>query len=307
VSVSATQVKDLRERTGAGMMDCKRALAEVDGDMEAAIKALREQGLASASKKGGRVAAEGLVGLFVSDCGSRAVAMELNCETDFVAKTDDFAALVDELGQALLAVEGAAEGEGADVNDVALANGSTLAARVTEAVTTMGEKISLRRWTRIESAGGRVGAYVHAGGKIGVLVEIEGAGNSQQELCRSVAMQVAAAAPRYVDRDSVDPDEIEREKEIFRNEALASGKPEKILDRIAEGRINKYFREICLLEQEYVRDTELTISELLEKESSSAGEPLAVSRFVRYQLGEGIERRVANLAQEVAEQISQTT
>jgi elongation factor Ts len=171
----------------------------------------------------------------------------------------------------------------------------------------MGEKISLRRWVRIESAGGRVGAYVHAGGKIGVLVEIEGAGDPQQELCRSVAMQVAAAAPRYVDRDSVDPDEIEGEKEIYRNEALASGKPEKILDRIAEGRINKYFREICLLEQEYVRDTDLTISDLLEKESGSAGGPLAVSRFVRYQLGEGIERRVANLAQEVAEQISQTT
>jgi elongation factor Ts len=307
LSVSAAQVKELRERTGAGMMDCKRALGEVDGDMEAAIKALREHGLASASKKGGRVAAEGLVGLFVSDCGSRGVAMELNCETDFVAKTDDFAALVAELGQALLAVEGAAEGEGADVNDVALASGGTLAARVTEAVTTMGEKISLRRWVRIESAGGRVGAYVHAGGKIGVLVEIEGAGDPQQELCRSVAMQVAAAAPRYVDRDSVDPDEIEGEKEIYRNEALASGKPEKILDRIAEGRINKYFREICLLEQEYVRDTDLTISDLLEKESGSAGGPLAVSRFVRYQLGEGIERRVANLAQEVAEQISQTT
>ncbi len=300
--ISARTVKELRDRTGAGMMDCKRALTETGGDIDAAIAHLREKGLAGAAKKAGRVAAEGLVAVFPPAGGTSAVIVELNCETDFVAKTDEFGAVLESLGRTLLE-RGPAEGDGESVADLEVASGRTVSQTLTEAIASIGENISLRRFRRLDADGGRVGGYVHAGGKIGVLVEVRGATEEDGALLKSLAMQVAAATPRYVRREDVPADEASREREIFRAQAAASGKPEKILDRIADGKMEKFYREVCLLEQDYVRDPDVTVAELLERSAAESGRALEVARFVRYQLGEGIERKVANLAEEVAEQI----
>jgi elongation factor Ts len=299
-TISAQAVKDLRDRTGAGMMDCKKALAETGGELEAAIAYLREKGLAGASKKAGRVTAEGLVDCFPSADGTAAVVVELNCETDFVAKNDQFKALLAEIGDALLAASGSAEGDGDAAADVRLASGKTVSEAVTGAIASIGENVALRRFARLRTSRGRIGSYVHAGGKIGVLVEVDGATDADQELVKSLAMQVAAAFPRYVRREEVDPVELAREREIFRGQAAGSGKPAQVIEKIVDGKIQKFYREVCLLEQEYVRDSQLTIEKLL----AQTGRKLAVKRFVRYQLGEGIEKRSENLAEAVAAQIA---
>jgi len=299
-TISAQVVKDLRERTGAGMMDCKRALGETAGDLEAAVAYLREKGLAGASKKAGRVTAEGLVECFTQPDGSVATVVELNCETDFVAKNDQFKKLLVEIGKALLAAPGSAEGDGEIAHNVTLANGKTVIGAVTDAIAAIGENVALRRFARLRTTNGRVGSYVHAGGKIGVLVEVEGAGDADEELVRSLAMQVAAAFPRYVRREEVDPAEVSREREIFRGQAASTGKPAQVIEKIVDGKIEKFYRDICLLEQEYVRDPQLTIEKLL----AQSGRKLSIKRFVRYQLGEGIEKRSENLAEAVAAQIA---
>jgi elongation factor Ts len=301
--IKAAVVKALRDQTGAGMMDCKRALTETGGDVEAAVAYLREKGLASAAKKAGRVAAEGLVEVAANADDTAAVVFELNCETDFVAKTDEFRRLVDTIGQALLAADSTEEGTGESVADLK-AGSTTLGGLLKEAVASIGENISLRRFARLTTADGRIGSYVHAGGKIAVLVDVTGAGPADSELTRSLAMQVAAAVPRHVRREDVPEDEIASEREIFRAQALGSGKPANVVDRIVDGKIDKFFREVCLLEQEYVRDSQLTIDKLLAQEGESSGAKLDVRRFVRYQLGEGIERKESNLAEEVAEQLA---
>jgi len=299
-AISAQAVKDLRERTGAGMMDCKKALGETGGDLEAAVAYLREKGLAGASKKAGRVTAEGLVECFASSDGSAATVVELNCETDFVAKNDQFRALLREIGSAIVAAPGSAEGDGDAAASVKLANGKTVAEAVTGAIAAIGENVALRRFARLRTASGRVGSYVHAGGKIGVLVEVDGATDADQELVKSLAMQVAAAFPRYVRREEVDPAELAREREIFRGQAAGTGKPAAVIEKIVDGKIEKFYRDICLLEQEYVRDPQLTIEKLL----AQSGRKLTVKRFIRYQLGEGIEKRSENLAEAVAAQIA---
>jgi elongation factor Ts len=305
MSVDAGRVKELRDRTGAGMMDCKRALTDTSGDIDKAIALLREKGLASASKKAGRVAAEGLVGTFTSADAKRAVLVELNCETDFVAKTPDFGKLLDVVGNALLSVPKlVAEGDGGTVADLPLGDGSKLGEALTKAVASIGENIALRRFTRIDSQDGRLGTYVHAGGKIGVLVEVQGAGAAHAELLRSLAMQVAAAMPRYTRRDEVPAAELASEREIFRTQAMASGKPANVVEKIVDGKIEKFFRDVCLVEQEYVRDSQLSVEKLLAAEGKSTGATLHVRRFIRYQLGEGIEKRTSNLAAEVAEQLA---
>ena len=307
-AISAAAVKDLRERTGAGMMDCKRALTEVEGDLDAAVKLLREKGLAGASKKSGRVTAEGLVGVFANDGGTEAVVVELNCETDFVAKNEQFSELLNELGAALLSADGLpAEGGAEEVDSLPTASGKSLGERLKEAIASIGENLSFRRYHKVKSDTGRVASYVHAGGKIGVAVELSGAADDDIELIRSLAMQVAAAFPRWVRREEVDPEEIEREREIFKGQALASGKPENVVEKIVDGKIEKYFREVCLVEQEYVRDSQLTVQKLLAEVGKESGRDLNVERFVRYQLGEGIEKRSENLADEVAAQIAKTS
>jgi len=304
MSVDASRVKELRDRTGAGMMDCKRALSETAGDLDKAIAVLREKGLASASKKAGRVAAEGLVATFANADETCAVVVELNCETDFVAKTPDFAKLLDSIGSALLTAPAiAGEGDAETVADLKV-GGKRLAEVLNEAVASIGENIALRRYTRIETSKGRVGNYVHAGGKIGVLVEVAGAGAAQAELLKSLAMQVAAAMPRSVRRSEISQAEIAGEREIFKTQALGTGKPENVVEKIVDGKVEKFFREVCLLEQDYVRDPQLTIEKLLAAEGKKSGATLDVRRFVRYQLGEGIEKKTSNLAAEVAEQLA---
>ena len=299
-AISAQTVKDLRERTGAGMMDCKKALAETGGDLDAAIAYLREKGLAGASKKAGRVTAEGLVDCFAAPDGTAAVIVELNCETDFVAKNDQFKGLLAAIGAALLSQPGSAEGGADDVASLKIAGGRTVAEALNEAISSIGENLALRRFARLRTAGGALGSYVHAGGKIGVLVWVAGATGGDAEVLKSLAMQVAAAFPRYVRREEVDPAEIAREREIFRGQAANSGKPAQVIEKIVDGKIEKFYRDVCLLEQEYVRDPHLTIDKLLAQASKASGRKLTVERFVRYQLGEGIEKRSENLAEAIA-------
>jgi elongation factor Ts len=305
MSIDAKLVKDLRDRTGAGMMDCKKALADVGGDIDKAIALLREKGLASASKKAGRVAADGLVGVFSSPDARTAVVLELNCETDFVAKTDSFRALFDTLGAALLGAE-ATEGTGETVASVRVEGGKTIGELLTESVATIGENLGLRRFARFSSANGVVGSYVHGGGKIGVLVELTGGDSRHVELAKSLAMQVAAAFPRCVSRDQVPASDLAGEREIYRQQALASGKPEKIVDKIIDGKIEKFYSEVCLLEQEYVRDGDFRIDKLIAASAKETGATLTVARFARFQLGEGIEKKQSNLADEVAQTIGQS-
>lgn len=304
MNIDAKLVKDLRDRTGAGMMDCKKALAETSGDVERAIAVLREKGLAGASKKAGRVAADGLVGVFSSPDAKTAVVLELNCETDFVAKTEPFRKLFDALGNALLEAD-VAEGTGETVAGHKMPDGKTIAELLTESIAQIGENLGLRRFARFTSSG-VVGSYVHAGGKIGVLVELAGGDSRHLELARSLAMQVAAAFPRVVSRDQVSSADLASEREIYRQQALASGKPEKIVDKIVDGKIDKFYSEVCLLEQEYVRDGDFRIDKLIAQAAKETGATLSVSRFARFQLGEGIEKKQSNLADEVAQTIGQS-
>ncbi len=304
MQITAEMVRELREKTGAGMMDCKKALSESGGDLEAAVDVLRKKGLAAAAKKASRIASEGVVAAHVA--GGSATIVEVNCETDFVAKTDDFqkfvmqvAAVVDEKGPKDVEEALRLPGDG----------GIPIADMVNEKVGKIGEKISFRRFARFALPAGARGVivpYVHAGGKIGVLVELLGAGPDDAEfraLAKDMAMQVAAANPLYVSRGDVPAAEIDREKAIYREQALASGKPEKILDRIAEGKLEKFFGDFCLVEQAFIRDPERKVGDLLREMGKKKGVDVRVGRFVRFQVGEGLEKRSDDLAAEVAKQL----
>lgn len=292
MNITASMVKDLRTQTGAGMMDCKKALVEAEGDIARAVDILREKGLSQAAKKASRVAAEGAVGSAVSEDGKTGTILEVNCETDFVGTNEDFRNLAASIADQILAVNPAdvealldSEIDGKKVRDL-----------VTEAVAKIGENISVRRFVRYESAEGKVYSYIHGGGKIGVLVEMIGA---DDELGKDIAMQVAAANPSYLDRTQVSQAEIDHEKEVLVVEARNEGKPENIIEKMVIGRINKYYKEVCLVDQEFIKDGDLTISKLLKSKNAS------VVRFARYQLGEGIEKKQDDLAAEVAKQLNQ--
>ena len=292
MNITASMVKDLRTQTGAGMMDCKKALVEAEGDIAKAVDILREKGLSQAAKKASRVAAEGAVGSAVSEDGKTGTILEVNCETDFVGTNEDFRNLAASIADQILAVNPAdvealldSEIDGKKVRDL-----------VTEAVAKIGENISVRRFVRDESAEGKVYSYIHGGGKIGVLVEMIGA---DDELGKDIAMQVAAANPSYLDRTQVSRAEIDHEKEVLAVEARNEGKPENIIEKMVIGRINKYYKEVCLVDQEFIKDGDLTISKLLKSKNAS------VVRFARYQLGEGIEKKQDDLAAEVAKQLNQ--
>ena len=285
--ITAAIVKELRERTGAGMMDCKKALVATEGDMEKAIDFLREKGLSQAAKKAGRVAAEGAVVAHVTEDGKVGAIVEVNCETDFVGQNENFqalaksiAALIVEINPADVETLLASELDGKAVKDV-----------VTEAIAKIGENISVRRFVRFESAEGKVYSYIHAGGKIGVLVDMKG---GDLELGKDIAMQVAAANPQYLDRTEVPASELEHEKDILTEQARNEGKPEKIIEKMVLGRINKYYKDVCLVDQEFIKDGDLTISKLLKSKNAE------VARFARFQLGEGIEKKQENFAEEVA-------
>ncbi len=285
--ITAAMVKDLRERTGAGMMDCKKALAATNGDEKAAVDWLREKGIMKAAKKSGRIAAEGAVAAYVSKDSKVGVLVEINCETDFTANNENFRALEKKI------VEHIAETAPKDLDEL---NASKIGAKtvedlVTDATATIGEKISIRRFVRYESQG-KITSYIHMGGKIGVLVELSG---GDEQLGKDIAMQIAASSPLAVDRTGVATEDLEHEKEVLRKQALEEGKPEKIVDKMVEGRINKFYKEVCLIEQVFVKDSEKTVKDVLKD--------VKAVRFTRYQLGEGIEKKKEDFAAEVAAQI----
>jgi elongation factor Ts len=292
MNITAAMVKDLRTKTGAGMMDCKKALVEAEGDMEKAVDILREKGLSQAAKKASRVAAEGTVVFAMSDDKKVGALLEVNCETDFVGSNEDFRSLASAIAEQIIKIN-PADVEALLASDM---NGKTVKEQVTEAVAKIGENISVRRFTRYESADGAVYSYIHGGGKIGVLVEMTG---GDDELGKDVAMQVAAANPSYLNRTEVPQAELEHEKEVLAVEARNEGKPEKIIEKMVIGRINKYYKEVCLVDQEFIKDSDLTISKLLKSKGAE------VLRFTRYQLGEGIEKKQDDLAAEVAKQLNQ--
>ena len=286
--ITAAMVKELREITGAGMMDCKKALAATDGDKEKAIDFLREKGIAKAEKKAGRIASEGVVAAYVSDDAKLAAVVEVNCETDFVANTDNFHAMVEKIAKHI------AEANPADMDALneSVLDGKSVAEFVTEAVASIGEKISIRRFERYACEDGLIASYIHMGGKIGVIVELTG-GTAEQG--KDVAMQVAAAKPSCVDRSSVDQKDLDHEREVLRKQALEEGKPEKIVEKMVDGRINKYYKEVCLIEQPFIKDPDKTVQNILGD--------VKVRRFTSYQLGEGLEKRNEDFAAEVAAQI----
>lgn len=288
---TAKDVMALRERTGAGMMDCKKALTACEGDAEKAVDFLREKGLAAAAKKAGRIAAEGIVGAYTSENGKVGVIVEVNCETDFVAKTDDFKAFVAAIAKQV------AEKNPASVEELLeqpyVGNPSeTISALLNAAVAKIGEKISIRRFARAE---GVVDTYVHLGGKIGVLVDVEG--EADAAVLHDVSMQIAAAKPSCISREDVNQADVEKEKEILRAQALnePKPKPEAIIEKMVNGRIEKYYKEVCLLEQPFVKDQNVSVKQMI-------GGRFKVLNFARFEMGEGLQKREDNFVDEVMSQ-----
>ena len=299
--ITASLVKDLRQKTGAGMMVCKKALTEVGGDIEEAVDWLRKQGLATAAKKAGRVAAEGLVAVCVS--GAKGAVIEVNAETDFVARNDDFQALARNIAEVALSTGGDADA----VNAADYPDGGTVSSTVTELIATIGENMALRRTASIEVGAGIVASYIHGAinpglGRIGVLVGLQSEGDQAKlaALGHQVAMHVAAANPQWVSTDLVDASELDRERDVLAEQARASGKPEEIVQKMVEGRLRKYYEEVVLLEQVFVVDGETKIAKVLENAAKEIGAPVAVTEFARFALGEGIERKEEDFAAEVA-------
>lgn len=300
MAITAAMVKELRERTGAGMMDCKNVLNEVNGDMEKAIEVLREKGLAKAAKKAGRVAAEGLVKEAISADHKTAAMVEINSETDFVAKNDQFVTFVNQVAQIVL------ENEVSDVEALKalpwIEDASTTVGEVlTEKIATIGENLTIRRIARMTTEG-TLTAYTHGGGKIVVITEVDSTDAKAAEVGRNVAMQIAAVNPEFLSMDEVSDDKKEKEKEILMHQAINEnpGKPENIIEKMVIGRLNKQLKEICLLEQEYVKDPDMTVAKYV---ASELGSEKAIKGFVRFETGEGIEKVEENFAEEVAKQI----
>ncbi|MDH5545135.1 MAG: translation elongation factor Ts [Gammaproteobacteria bacterium] len=289
MAITASLVKELRERTGAGMMECKKALVETDGDIEAAIELMRKSGMAKADKKAGRVAAEGTVVVKIDAGNKRAVIVEINSETDFVSKGDDFNGFANAVADAALANNPA---DIAALNETALADGNTVDLSRRALIAKIGENISVRRFKIVESAG-TLGAYLH-GSRIAVLVSMEG-GN--EELARDVAMHIAASRPVCVDESQVPAELLEKEREIFTAQAAESGKPEDIVAKMVEGRVKKFLKEVTLVGQPFVKDPDTTVEKLLKSNSAT------VVGFERFEVGEGIEKKEENFAEEVMAQV----
>ena len=300
--VSATLVKDLREKTGAGMMDCKKALAETDGDIEAAVDWLRKKGLAAAAKKASRVAADGLVGVAVG--GTKGAIVEVNSETDFVARNPQFQEAVQAIAQASLSSGGTIE----PLKSAKLAKGGrSVEEEITHLVATIGENISLRRTQGLSVASGLIACYVHGAvapglGRIGVLVALESSAPAEtlQEIGRQLSMHVAAANPQAVSPAELDAELLARERAVLVDQAKASGKPDNIVEKMVEGRLRKFYEEVALLEQVWVIDGESKVGKVIEAAGNAAGAPIVVKGFVRFALGEGIEREEGDFASEVA-------
>ena len=298
--ITAQMVKELRERTGAGMMDCKAALEETGGDMEQAVDLLRKKGLAKAAKKAGRVAAEGLIGLALD--GTKGVVVEVNSETDFVARNEEFQNLVRSIANVAIEV-------GTDVEAIksAKSGGVTMADAIANAVAKIGENMTLRRAASLSVGSGAIGSYVHSAvsdglGKISVLVALESTGNTEElsRLGRMVAMHVAATNPQAVDSSGLDPDAVRREKDVLSEKAKAQGKPANVIDKIVESGLKTFYKEVCLLDQAYVHDDKKSVAQALKDAEGKVGAPIKLTGFVRYALGEGIERQESDFAAEVA-------
>ncbi|MBD9158803.1 MAG: elongation factor Ts [Clostridiales bacterium] len=290
--ITASQVKDLREKTGAGMMDCKKVLTETDGDMEKAIELLRERGIAKAAKKSGRVAAEGLVEAYVSEDGKVGAIVEVNAETDFVAKNEEFKTFVANVAKQVaeknpkdveeLLAQDSIEEPGKTVNEVLIGK-----------IATIGENMNIRRFARFESEG-LVEKYIHGDGKIAVLVSMK---SGDKEVAKDVCMQIAAARPEYLNEAAVPAERLEKEKEILKAQTMNEGKPEAIAEKIVLGRIGKFYSEICLVDQEFVKDPSKKVSQLLKEHNAE------VAEFARFEKGEGIEKKEENFAEEVMKQL----
>jgi len=289
MAITAQMVKELREKTGAGMMDCKGALEHTQGDMEKAIDYLREKGIAKAAKKAGRIAAEGLCSVVVS--GNEAVIYELNSETDFVAKNAQFLELIETVGQALVKSNVKTDEEALQL----VVNGKTVETLLADATATIGEKISLRRVKRItKQAGQGFGAYKHMGGRIAVLAVLAA---ENEDVAKDIAMHIAAQKPQYLDRTQVDQQTLEHEKHILTQQALQEGKPANIVDKMVIGRLNKYLQDICLVDQGFVKDPDIKVSEYLKNNKNQ------VLSFIRLEVGEGIEKKQEDFAAEVMAQV----
>ena len=289
MAITAALVKELRERTGAGMMECKKALVETDGNVDTAIENMRKSGMAKADKKAGRVAAEGLVSIKIDDAGKFAAIVEVNCETDFVTKGDDFRNFVDAIAQCVL------DNKPADLDALlatTLADGVSVEDTRKNLIAKIGENMSVRRFEVIESKG-QLASYKH-GERIGVVVNLEG---GDEALGKDIAMHIAASNPACVSEADVDPALIDKERDIFAAQAAESGKPAEIIEKMIGGRIKKYLKEVTLLGQPFVKDPDQTVAQLLDKAGAS------VAGFVRYQVGEGIEKKSENFAEEVAAQM----
>ena len=290
--ITASQVKDLREKTGAGMMDCKKVLTETDGDMEKAIELLRERGIAKAAKKSGRVAAEGLVEAYITEDGKVGSVVEVNAETDFVAKNEEFKTFVANVAKQV------AEKNPKDVEDLLAQEsieepGKTVNEVLIGKIATIGENMNIRRFARFESEG-LVEKYIHGDGKIAVLVNMK---KGDKEVAKDICMQIAAARPEYLNEAAVPADRLEKEKEILKVQTMNEGKPEAIAEKIVQGRIGKFFSEVCLVDQEFVKDPSKKVSQLLKEHDAE------VVEFARFEKGEGIEKKEENFAEEVMKQL----
>jgi len=300
VAITAAMVKDLRESTGAGMMDCKQALSETEGDMQAAIDWLRKKGLSKAAKKAGRVAAEGLIG--AQTAGIKGVVVEVNSETDFVARNEQFQRLVKMIAQVALDV-------GADVEKIKAAKVGkvTVEIAIADAIATIGENMTLRRAAQLEVKKGVVSSYVHnavieGAGKMGVIVALESAGKTEElsTLGRQLAMHVAATNPQALDPAGLDPAVVKREKDVLADKYRQQGKPENVIDKIVESGLKTYYKEVCLLEQAFIHDSGKSVAQAVKEAEGKIGAPVKIAGFVRYALGEGIDRQDTDFAAEVA-------
>lgn len=301
--ITAEMVKELRERTGAGMMDCKKALSNADGDMDKAIEILREKGLAAAAKKAGRIASEGLVETYITEDNTRGAVIEVNCETDFVAKNEDFIAFAKNIAKQA-ALSNAANVE-ALLEEKYIDSDATVRETLTGLIARIGENMNLRRFERfVKEEKGKIKDYIHGGGRIGVMVSLScEKEEGLDELAKDIAMQVAAANPQYISRDQVTADVIEKEKEIYKVQAMNEGKPENIAEKMVQGRLQKFFKEVCILEQLWIRNGDYTIQKLLDEKSKEVGAPIAIKQFARFEKGEGIEKKVEDFAAEVQAQM----
>ena len=287
--ISASLVKDLREQTGAGMMDCKKALTECDGDLEKAVDWLREKGIAKAGKKESRIAAEGLANIFVK--GNKAVMIEVNAETDFVSKNEEFKELIENIGQTVLASKAETVEEAKELKF----EDGTIQDYLVAKTSKIGEKLDFRRLAVVnKKKDENFGTYLHMGGKIAVITVIKGA---NEEVAKDVAMQAAAMQPKYVFRTDVPADEVEREREVLKEQAMNEGKPAEIAEKMVEGRLNKFYKEICLAEQAFIKDGDIDVTKYV---TNNGGELVSMTRF---KVGEGIEKRQENFAEEVMAQI----